>query len=91
MTQTSMALALSGFSFVLTVIWGRPLLRILKELRIGEHIRIDGPDRHFQKVGTPTMGGVLILLPVTFTRGGESVTPSSCWASTWSGILSWFL
>jgi len=65
MTQTSMALALSGFSFVLTVIWGRPLLRILKELKIGEHIRIDGPDRHFQKVGTPTMGGVLILLPVT--------------------------
>lgn len=65
MTQTSMAMALSGFSFLLTVIWGAPLLRILRVLKIGEHIRMDGPDRHFTKLGTPTMGGVLILLPVT--------------------------
>ena len=65
MNQTSMALALSGFSFLLTVIWGSPLLRILRKLKIGEHIRVDGPDRHFAKLGTPTMGGVLILLPVT--------------------------
>lgn len=64
MTQTSMALALSGFSFLLTVIWGEPLLRILRRLKIGERIRIDGPERHFSKLGTPTMGGVLILFPV---------------------------
>lgn len=65
MTQTSMALALSGFSFLLTVIWGSPLLRVLELLKIGERIRVDGPDRHFVKLGTPTMGGVLIILPVT--------------------------
>ncbi len=59
-----MALALSGFSFLLTVIWGEPLLRILRRLKIGERIRIDGPERHFSKLGTPTMGGVLILFPV---------------------------
>ena len=64
MTQTSMALALSGFSFLLTVIWGQPLLRILKQLKIGENIRIEGPISHFAKLGTPTMGGVLILFPV---------------------------
>ena len=64
MTQTSMALALSGFSFLLTVIWGQPLLRILKQLKIGENIRIEGPLSHFAKLGTPTMGGVLILFPV---------------------------
>ncbi len=64
MTQSSMALALSGFSFLLTVIWGAPLLRILKQLKIGEHIRIEGPISHFAKLGTPTMGGVLILFPV---------------------------
>lgn len=64
MTQTSMALALSGFSFLLTVIWGEPLLRILRRLKIGERIRVDGPERHFSKLGTPTMGGVLILFPV---------------------------
>lgn len=64
MTQTSMALALSGFSFLLTVIWGVPLLRVLRRLKIGEKIRIDGPERHFSKLGTPTMGGILILFPV---------------------------
>jgi phospho-N-acetylmuramoyl-pentapeptide-transferase len=64
MTQASLALALSGFSFLLTLIWGEPLLRILRRLKIGEHIRIEGPKRHFAKMGTPTMGGVLILFPV---------------------------
>lgn len=64
MTQTSMALALSAFGFLLTVIWGQPLLRILRMLNIGEKIRIDGPKSHISKLGTPTMGGVLILFPV---------------------------
>jgi phospho-N-acetylmuramoyl-pentapeptide-transferase len=66
MTQTSMALALAGFSFIMTVIWGTPFLRILRSLRIGETIRIEGPERHFSKLGTPTMGGVLFIVPVTF-------------------------
>jgi phospho-N-acetylmuramoyl-pentapeptide-transferase len=64
MAQASMALALAGFSFMLTVIWGRPLLRVLRHLRIGKAIRIEGPQRHFTKLGTPTMGGVMIILPV---------------------------
>lgn len=65
MTQTSMALALAGLSFMLTVIWGSPLLRILLHFKIGETIRIDGPERHFSKLGTPTMGGVMFVIPVT--------------------------
>lgn len=64
MTQTSMALALAGFSFVMTVIWGNPFLRILHHLNIGETIRLDGPERHFSKLGTPTMGGILFIVPV---------------------------
>ncbi len=64
MTNTSMTLALSAFSFLLTVIWGQPLLRVLRMLNIGEHIRVDGPKSHLSKLGTPTMGGVLILFPV---------------------------
>jgi len=64
MNQTSMALALAGISFMMTVIWGNPLLRILLYLKIGETIRIDGPERHFSKLGTPTMGGVMIIIPV---------------------------
>ena len=64
MTNASMALALSAFSFLLTVIWGQPLLRVLKILKIGEQIRVDGPESHLKKFGTPTMGGILILFPV---------------------------
>ncbi len=64
MRETSLALALSGLSFMLAVIWGPPLLRVLRHLRIGKLIRVEGPDRHFTKMGTPTMGGVLIILPV---------------------------
>jgi len=66
MMQTSMVLALAGFSFVLTVIWGPPFLRVLRHFNVGEKIRVDGPERHFSKLGTPTMGGLLIILPVTF-------------------------
>jgi phospho-N-acetylmuramoyl-pentapeptide-transferase len=64
MRENALALALAGFSFMLTVIWGQPLLRILRHLKIGESIRMDGPQRHISKLGTPTMGGVLFILPV---------------------------
>lgn len=65
MTEGAMALSLAAFSFLLTMIWGEPLLRVLRHLKMGDSIRIDGPQRHFAKSGTPTMGGGLIILPVT--------------------------
>jgi phospho-N-acetylmuramoyl-pentapeptide-transferase len=64
MTQASTALGLAGFSFMLTVIWGPPLLRVLRHFKVGKTIRVEGPERHFTKLGTPTMGGVLIVSPV---------------------------
>lgn len=64
MMQTPMALALASFSFMLTVIWGTPLLRVLRYFKVGKVIRVEGPERHFSKLGTPTMGGVLIVIPV---------------------------
>ena len=64
MRESAYALALAGFSFMLTVIWGEPLLRILRHLKIGESIRVDGPQQHISKSGTPTLGGVLFILPV---------------------------
>lgn len=64
MTQTSMSVALAGLSFMLTLIWGAPLLRILRHFRVGKTIRVEGPQRHLTKMGTPTMGGVLFVVPV---------------------------
>jgi phospho-N-acetylmuramoyl-pentapeptide-transferase len=69
MTQTAMALSLGGITFLLTVIWGGPLIRILRLLHIGEQIRIEGPQRHITKLGTPTMGGWLFIIPVILITG----------------------
>jgi phospho-N-acetylmuramoyl-pentapeptide-transferase len=57
------------FSFVMTVIWGPPLLRILRHYKIGKLIRVDEPGHHNVKMGTPTMGGVLFILPVLLLTG----------------------
>ncbi len=64
MEQMSLALSLAGLSFMMTVIWGAPLLRILRHFKIGKVIRVVEPGFHQVKMGTPTMGGVLFLLPV---------------------------
>lgn len=65
MNPVPFTLGLAGLTFLLTLIWGEPLLRLLRHWRIGKVIRVDGPDRHFTKFGTPTMGGFLFLVPVT--------------------------
>lgn len=64
MKETSLALALSGLGFILAVIWGSPLLRILKHFKLGKMIRVEGPDSHVTKMGTPTMGGIMVIVPV---------------------------
>lgn len=60
----SYALVLGTISFLSAVIWGGPLIHQLRERGIGKGIRIDGPRRHQVKTGTPTMGGLLFLVPV---------------------------
>ncbi len=60
----SLALALAGLSFLLTVIWGGPLMRILRHYKIGQKIQVLSPSQHFTKLGTLTMGGMLIIVPV---------------------------
>ena len=64
MNDTAMALSLAGLVFMMTVIWGGPLLRILRHFRIGKQIRVDEPNKHYTKMGTPTMGGVMVIIPV---------------------------
>ena len=64
MQNTSVAISLSALSFMLSVIWGPPLLRVLKYFKVGKLIRIEEPKTHLIKMGTPTMGGVMIVLPV---------------------------
>lgn len=58
------ALTLGTVAFLLAVIWGNPLLALLRKYSIGKQIRIDGPSSHQVKMGTPTMGGLMIIVPV---------------------------
>lgn len=58
------ALILASLSFILAVGWGPLLIRLLRRYGIGKRIRIDGPRGHQTKLGTPTMGGLMIVVPV---------------------------
>jgi phospho-N-acetylmuramoyl-pentapeptide-transferase len=64
MKESSLAVSLAALSFMLTVIWGGPLLRILRHFKVGKIIRVDEPTQHLVKMGTPTMGGVMFIAPV---------------------------
>jgi len=64
MNDTAIALSLAGLVFMMTIIWGGPLLRVLRHFRIGKQIRVDEPGKHIVKMGTPTMGGVMIIIPI---------------------------
>ncbi len=48
-------------ALVLSLIFGKLMIRALQKLQIQEKIRSDGPEHHYSKSGTPTMGGLLIL------------------------------
>ncbi len=72
-------------ALVLSLALGPWLIRRLREFQIGQHIREDGPQAHQSKQGTPTMGGVLIL--VSF------LIPTLLWADlsnlyVWVAVLS---
>ncbi len=69
MRHTALVLGLAMLSFVMTVIWGTPLLRVLRHFKIGKIIRVEEPDKHRIKMGTPTMGGVMFILPVLLLTG----------------------
>ena len=56
------ALTLGGVTFLLAVIWGSPLVEIQRRLGLGKQIRIEGPLTHQTKMGTPAMGGILIVV-----------------------------
>jgi phospho-N-acetylmuramoyl-pentapeptide-transferase len=69
MKDSTLAISLAGLSFMMTVIWGGPLLRVLRHFKIGKLIRVEEPGKHMVKMGTPTMGGVMVIVPVLLLTG----------------------
>ncbi|MBU7005639.1 phospho-N-acetylmuramoyl-pentapeptide-transferase [Peptococcaceae bacterium DYL19] len=50
-----------GLALIISLLTGPLLIPVLYKMKFGQYIRDDGPKRHLQKAGTPTMGGVLFL------------------------------
>ncbi len=69
MKDATFAVSLAALSFMLTVIWGGPLIRVLRYFKVGKIIRVEEPGKHQVKMGTPTMGGVMIIAPVLLLTG----------------------
>src|SRR5215470_10520569 len=72
-------------ALLISLLLGPWLIASLREFQIGQHIREEGPKSHQAKAGTPTMGGVLIVLSI--------VLPTLLWANLrnrfiWLLILS---
>lgn len=54
-------------SFTIAVLIAPLFIPVLRRLKFGQSIREEGPKAHYKKAGTPTMGGIVIILAVTLT------------------------
>ncbi len=65
----------AGTAFLVALLAGPMIIPVLRRLKFGQSIRQEGPERHYAKAGTPTMGGIIILLALiipTLIFGGRS-------------------
>jgi len=78
--------AMAGITAMLIcLVLGPWLIRRLREFQIGQQIREDGPSTHLNKAGTPTMGGILILIGI--------LVPTLLWSNlanlyVWIAVLA---
>jgi len=58
---TFRAAGAAATALLITFVFGPAIIRRLRALRVGQVVRQEGPESHYSKAGTPTMGGVLII------------------------------
>ncbi|RXZ77113.1 phospho-N-acetylmuramoyl-pentapeptide-transferase [Paenibacillaceae bacterium] len=63
-------------SFLLAVILGPLFIPLLRRLKFGQEVRTDGPQSHLKKQGTPTMGGIIIMIALclSFLKFSDKTT-----------------
>ena len=79
-------------ALLLAFLLGPPVIRRLRALKIGQQVRDDGPQSHLPKAGTPTMGGVLIVIAIAVSTllWGNLSTPSvlvALGSTLWMGAV----
>lgn len=82
-------------SLVLAFVLGSHIIKYLKQYKIGQVIRSDGPQTHLAKSGTPTMGGIIILLSMiiaTFlwARLDNRFIVIILFSIVWLGLIGFF-
>ncbi|MGH2459706.1 MAG: phospho-N-acetylmuramoyl-pentapeptide-transferase [Chloroflexota bacterium] len=60
--STAAVVALVPLGFLISMLWAPLLIQVLRRLKFGKQIRLEGPSSHQVKAGTPTMGGWLFIL-----------------------------
>jgi phospho-N-acetylmuramoyl-pentapeptide-transferase len=58
-------LAAAVIAMIISIVIGPKFIEFLRRNEFGQHIREEGPEAHRVKQGTPTMGGLLILVVAT--------------------------
>ncbi len=76
--QTFRAAGAVVTAFLVAFYLGPPVIRRLRILKVGQVVRTEGPQTHLGKSGTPTMGGVIIVL--------STVIPTLLWADLTNGF-----
>jgi phospho-N-acetylmuramoyl-pentapeptide-transferase len=82
-------------AFLVVMVLGQPFINWVKRKQYGQAVRSDGPQSHLKKQGTPTMGGLLIVLGLsvgTLLWGDLSnpyiwLTLLITWSYAWIGLL----
>ncbi len=69
---TFRAAAATITAIIISILLGPFFIRLLRRFQIGEKIRTEGPETHQKKAGTPTMGGVIVLVSI--------IIPTLLWA-----------
>jgi phospho-N-acetylmuramoyl-pentapeptide-transferase len=93
------ALSMAAMAFLITIVLGYPYLNYLRRAGLGKKVRGEGPSRHMEKTGTPTMGGLLVtavvlgltvcLTLILYRESGRSILlPMGTMALT--TLLGWY-
>ena len=67
-------------SFLIALFLGPVVIPVLKRLKVGQSIREDGPKSHLVKSGTPTMGGIIIILAILISILTRGFFKAEIWA-----------
>ena len=68
-------------ALLLTLVLGPAIIALMERLQCRQYVREDGPRSHLQKAGTPTAGGLLVLLAIVVATGlWADLTNSAVWA-----------